>query len=82
MSLEKAYDLLQAKNDELGKKFAQDNELKNLLTKRNNSILAHGLNPVDEETYLRLYEKAIQYASLIAEKLDQLLQDSIFAEWN
>jgi len=82
ISLEKAYELLQAKNDELGKKFAQDNELKNLLAKRNNSILAHGLNPVNKETYLRLYEKVIQYASLIIEKLDPLLQDSTFAEWN
>ena len=80
--LEKAYELLQAKNDELGKKFAQDNELKNLLAKRNNSILAHGLNPVNEETYLKLYQKVIQYASTIIEKLHSLLQDSTFAEWN
>jgi CRISPR-associated protein (TIGR02710 family) len=80
--LEKAYELLKTKNDELGKKFAQDNELKNLLTKRNNSILAHGLTPVNEETYLWLYEKVIQYASLIIEKLTPLLGDSTFTEWN
>jgi len=82
ISLKKAYELLQAKNDELGKKFTQDKELKNLLAKRNHSILAHGLNQVDEETYLRLYEKTIQYASLIIEKIDSLLQNSTFAEWN
>jgi len=80
--LEKAYELLQAKNDKLGKKFAQDNELKDLLAKRNNSILAHGLDSAKEEIYQRLSGKVIEYALLIIEKLDTILQDSVFAEWN
>ena len=79
--LEKAYGLLQAKDDELGKKWSQDKELKNLLAKRNTSILAHGLNPVDKETYMRLLKKATNYASLIMKSLDSLLEDSAFAEW-
>ncbi|NIR87231.1 hypothetical protein GWO13_06535 [Candidatus Bathyarchaeota archaeon] len=60
----------------------KDKELKNLLAQRNNSILAHGLNPTNEETYLKLYQKVIQYTSLIIEKLDPLLQDSTFTKWN
>ncbi len=73
---------MQAKNDKLGKKFSQDNELRDLLAKRNSSILAHGLDSAKEEAYQRLSEKTVEYASLIIEKLDTMLQDSVFAKWN
>jgi len=76
--LEKAYELLKAKDDQLGKSFAQDKKLKNLLSARNASILAHALKPIGQETYKELYKKTVEYAKVTTKNLDKLLADSKF----
>ena len=81
LTLEKDYEILNAKNDPLGTKFWQDKKLKNLLTKRNTSILAHNLKPVNRKTYAELHQKTIEYASLAIKNLNQLLNDSTFIKW-
>jgi len=78
ISLNRAYELLNAKRHPLGKKFAQDEKLRNLLSKRNTSILAHDLKPVDRKTYKELYTKTVEYATLTVKNLNQLLKDSTF----
>lgn len=82
ISLQKAYELLHAKNDPLGKRFIQDKKLNDLLSKRNVSILAHALTPVRSETYTELCEKTIQYASTVIDNLNRFLIDSKFIKWN
>jgi predicted MPP superfamily phosphohydrolase len=81
LGLEKAYELLNAKNHPLGKKFAQDKKLKDLLSKRNTSILAHNLKPVTQQTYTQLHQKTIEYATTTIKNLKQLLKDSTFIKW-
>jgi CRISPR-associated protein (TIGR02710 family) len=81
IGLEKAYELLDAKNHPLGKKFTQDKKLKDLLSRRNTSILAHNLKPVTQQTYTRLHQKTIEYATMTIENLKQLLKDSTFIKW-
>jgi CRISPR-associated protein (TIGR02710 family) len=81
IGLEKAYELLNAKNHPLGKKFAQDKKLKDLLSKRNTSILAHNLKPVTQQTYTQLHQKTIEYATMAIKNLKQLLKDSTFIKW-
>jgi CRISPR-associated protein (TIGR02710 family) len=76
--LEKAYELLESKNDPLGKRFTQDTKLRDLLNKRNTSILAHNLKPVDQKTYVELHQKTIEYAKTAIKNLNQLLADSTF----
>ncbi|MCX8151311.1 MAG: TIGR02710 family CRISPR-associated CARF protein [Candidatus Bathyarchaeota archaeon] len=78
IGLEKAYRLLEAKNDMIGKKFTKDNELKNLLIKRNTSILAHGITPVDRQTYIQLYKKILDYAQQTTPNLTELIEESKF----
>jgi len=80
IALEKAYELLNAKKHPLGKKFDQAKKLKHLLSKRNTSILAHNLKPVDQQTYIQLYHKTIEYATLTVKNLKQLLEDSTFVK--
>lgn len=81
IGLEKAYELLEAKNDPIGIRFAQDNKLKNVLSKRNTSILAHNLKPIDKQTYTELHKKTLEYAKLTMKSLNQLLEDSTFIKW-
>jgi hypothetical protein len=78
IALEKAYELLDAKKHQLGIKFMQDKKLKDLLSKRNTSILAHSLKPVNQQTYMQLHQKTIEYVIITVKNLKQLLKDSTF----
>jgi len=81
LALQNDYELLNAKNNPLGKKFTQDRKLNDLLTKRNTSILAHNLKPVNQKTYIELYQKTIEYSSFAIKNLKQLIKDSTFVRW-
>lgn len=81
IGLEKAYELLNAKEHPLGTKFMQDKKLKDLLLKRNTSILAHDLKPVTQKTYTELHKKTIEYAALTIKNLNQLAKDSTLIKW-
>ncbi|MCX7929030.1 MAG: TIGR02710 family CRISPR-associated CARF protein [Patescibacteria group bacterium] len=78
IGLQRAYELLAAKNDEIGKKFLADNKLKDLLNKRNTSILAHDLKPVDKQTYTQLYKKVTEYAQTVVPNLHMLQKEATF----
>ena len=78
IGLEKAWKLLAAKCDVLGEELLKDEELKDLLSKRNFSILAHGLAPTNEKTYTRLMSKVLGYGSAVVKELETYLQDSEF----
>lgn len=82
ISLERAYELLAAKGDDVGKAFVEDKEFRGLLSKRNLSILAHGLEPMKEETYQRLLSKTLDYAESLIPNLSQHIQDSTFVKLN
>jgi len=81
IGLEKAYELLDAKKHPLGTRFIQDKKLKDLLSKRNISILAHNLKPVNKKTYTELYKKTLEYAASTIKNLNQLTKDSTFIKW-
>lgn len=78
IALQKAYELLAAKDDPIGKKFNNDNQLKNLLNKRNTSILAHNLMPIDQQTYTQLYKKTTEYAQTVLPNLPALQKEAKF----
>ena len=79
LGLEKKFLLLK----DLGWMEAEDIYLENkgmrgLLQKRNNSIRAHGLEPVEKEIAKDLYEKTKEYARVIVPDLEELLENSRF----
>lgn len=69
--LQKNYELLNTIEDNLGKMFIKDKEMKNLLKIRNNSILAHGLHTVRKEDAINFFNTAKLYAEEVSkEKVD------------
>ncbi|MBC7128912.1 MAG: TIGR02710 family CRISPR-associated protein [Thermoplasmatales archaeon] len=77
LSLNECYDLLKDLNDEVGK-VAEDKELKDLLKKRNFSILAHGVEPVSREGAYKLFNKAKEIAEKVLENLNEYMEISKF----
>jgi len=62
------YELLDALGDALGEKFSSDKKVQQLLTRRNSSILAHGIEPMDRESTKGLQSKVMEYAYALDEK--------------
>jgi len=67
LSLQDDYALLLVLDDELGKRFANSilaDPEKSLLTARNNSILAHGFQPVGEKVFNLLWKATLELAQI------------------
>ena len=58
------YEILFKLKDELGKKFNESSELQDILQKRNNSLLAHGIIPVDKEEFEKAYKTIIKFKGI------------------
>jgi hypothetical protein len=71
------YELLRELNDEFGN-VVQEKKMKELLEKRNNSILAHGINPVKRLDAEELFYLVRQACSLVIEDLDELMAKALF----
>ncbi|WP_321211051.1 TIGR02710 family CRISPR-associated CARF protein [Methanothermobacter sp. DP] len=80
VALKNAYRLLECEGYEVGKTFGEDKEIMDLLKIRNYSILAHGLDSVTEDDYLRFYERVLGYARIIDDKIDSKIEDATFPE--
>jgi len=78
LGLKKDFELLQDLGDEVGKKFLEDKKMQDLLSKRNNSILAHGLVPVKREDAERMFESVREYVELVVEDAEGLMRESEF----
>jgi CRISPR-associated protein (TIGR02710 family) len=61
ISLKKDFELLAEFGKDIGNKFLENKDLKNLLSARNYSILAHGLCSVEKETYSKLLNYVNEY---------------------
>lgn len=72
IGLFKDYELLKEKGDELGGKFFGNKRLQDLLSSRNSSILAHGLEPVKKEVCEELFSITNEFANSIVKNLDGL----------
>jgi hypothetical protein len=42
------------------------------------AILAHGLTPVEKQTWQKLHEKVLEYAKIASEDIDKLIEKSKF----
>ncbi|MEM0111915.1 MAG: TIGR02710 family CRISPR-associated CARF protein [Nitrososphaerota archaeon] len=81
LGLNNSYELLNALGDALGRQYQNDKKLKDLLSKRNTSILAHGQTPIAKQTYIQLHKKTLEYANATVRNLEQLIKNSKFIKW-
>ena len=81
LTLNNSYQLLSFLGDELAERFLEDNIVKDLLSTRNNSILAHGLNPSNKEKSIELYNKIKEYAGETYNDLEKNMDYSKFPEF-
>lgn len=81
LGLRDSYRLLADLGDDLGERYLDDKELQNLLTKRNQSILAHGLEPISQMDYERLRDKVVDLARSVIPRLEQLRARATFPKF-
>ena len=79
LGLYQDYELLSYLNDDLGK-FFNDNfgEISNCIEFRNKSILAHGLNNQDLESYKKFEKLVLNAANILIKNLDDYLNQTKF----
>lgn len=77
IALLRSYQLLAAFNDEIGLAW-ENTELKNAISARNNSIAAHGLEPVDSEMAQKLKEAIEPLLKKIVLNLEKKIQPAQF----
>ena len=82
LALKSSYELLNILNDDLAKRFLEDKELDNVLSNRNNSILAHGLNPADKENTIKLFNKLKEYSKGTFDELEKYADFAEFPEFS
>lgn len=81
LALQENYELLKLLDDEVGIRFSEDKDLNDILSDRNNSILAHGLIAAKEEDTNILFEKLIEYSRKTFDKLDECINYSEFPKF-
>ena len=77
------FELLAELDDELGKYFIENrNRINNLTIKRNNSILAHGLESLDKEDFDQFVEVVENLARKLDKDMDKFLNQTRFAKFD
>ena len=80
--LVKDYLLLNELGDELGKYYVEnESKIKNITQKRNNSILAHGLNSQSQEDYEKFMELVLNLARKLDKDMDKFIKETKFAKF-
>lgn len=83
IGLVKDFELLDALDDDLGKYFAENrNRINNLTKKRNNSILAHGLESLDKEDFEEFEEVVVSLARKLDKDMGKFLNQTRFAKFD
>ena len=78
LGLKKKFELLKDLGwSEAEQTYLQNNKLKNLLQKRNNSILAHGFEPIEKQTAIDLFENIKEISEQITmENMEEMLENA------
>lgn len=79
ISLNEDYLLLKHLNDDLGIYYDNNyNKIRNLLTLRNNSILAHGLESLSKEQFEDLNHEVLKIARILKPNIDETIKETKF----
>lgn len=78
IALKKDFELLYDLQDELGKHFLDDKSMKDMLQKRNYSILAHGSVPVEEKDAKKMFKRVKEYMELVVADASSFMEQAAF----
>ena len=83
IGLIKDYELLDELGDDLGKYFAENrHSINNITFKRNNSILAHGLDSLNKEDFDQFEELVENLARKLDKDMGKFLKETKFAKFD
>lgn len=78
----KSYKLLCALNVSFAEDYLNDKKLKNNVNSRNGSILAHGLNPINEKKAKELFNQVVTYSKEVFTDVDNYMEMSKFPKFS
>ena len=83
IGLIKDYNLLYELDDDLGKYFMEnENRIRNMTKKRNDSILAHGLESQDKESFDEFLDLIVTLAKKLDKDMKKFLDETKFAKFD
>lgn len=78
----KSYLLLKGLGIDFAKEYLDDNDIRNNVDLRNNSILAHGLDPIIDTKAAELLNQTIKYSKYICSNIEKCMDYSKFPKFN
>lgn len=78
----KSYELLRCLDSDEARQYIADTEMSNLVNSRNDSILAHGLEPINKDLADKLYDKILLYAKLFYPDIEENMKMAEFPKFN
>ena len=79
--LKKSFELLQALGSDYATQYLEDKKIKTNISSRNNSILAHGLDAIDKDLAVTLYNQVFAYAKMVFPEIGTYYKMSKFPKF-
>lgn len=79
--LYKSFEFLEHLNCQYAKDYLADKSLKNMVNKRNDSLLAHGLNPISKEDAENLFESVLKYSIGVFPEIEKYMEMAKFPKF-
>ena len=77
----KSYRLLEALGSNFASEYLKDYDIKDNIESRNDSILAHGLNPIDKNRANELYSQVLRYAKKAFPEVEKYMEMAKFPKF-
>lgn len=81
LALKNSYELLCILGCDFAKEYLDDDDINSNISSRNSSILAHGLNPIDEEKANELYSQVFEYAKKVFPEVEKYMKMAEFPKF-
>ena len=81
LALSKSFEFLGYLGCQYAKDYLEDNKLKDMVSKRNDSLLAHGLNPISKDDAVNLFEGVLKYAISVFPEIEKYMEMAKFPKF-
>lgn len=81
LALSKSFEFLGYLGCQYAKDYLEDNKLKDMVSKRNDSLLAHGLNPISKDDAVNLFGGVLKYAIGVFPEIEKYMEMAKFPKF-